>query len=61
MFRRGLYDQGGIQLLEDIAVALEEQAEELGNVMGDQVKLEAVPDFGYLDGFLFLVEPHHFL
>ncbi|GGM89294.1 hypothetical protein GCM10010106_40790 [Thermopolyspora flexuosa] len=42
MDRGGGHDERGQQLLEHVAVAVEQQAAELGEVVGDQIDLHAV-------------------
>ena len=51
VLRRGVENQRGENLLEDVAVALEEELEIFTDVVGDQIDLQAILVAGNFDGF----------
>ena len=61
MFRRRVDDERRQDLLQHIAVLLQQQAEELAGVMRDQIDLQPVMDAGFLDGLVPRLQPDHFL
>jgi hypothetical protein len=59
--RRRLDDERREQLLEDVAVSLQEERRELADVVGDEVDLQPIVDIAPLDGLGHGVEPDDLL
>ena len=53
-----LHHQGRIELLENVAVALQQQAEELAHIMRDQIEFDSGVDATPLNGVLGLFQAH---